>query len=722
MEVRSGRNRTYSVAFLLSLGSLALAGCPMRAAPGQTPLVGDIHIVGNHAVSGKDIIDRLALTTSGFRFIVKFGDAFPFDPDLLRVERLRIHRIYEAFGYYSARVTDIHTKLDKGRINITFYVDEGPATKVEHLGISGLAGLPPQVTDQVLRKLPLHLGRVFSEADYEGLKNELKNRLRDHGYWEATDEGHAVVDPAKQTADVKITVTTGPAYTISSVRVTGTEDVRPIRIQDASGLHEGEMLTPHLLADAQHKVLGMGVFAQALVKPETLHRETGKADVVIQVEDAPFQTVDAGIGVEADQTEQLIRARAVYTHKNLGIDLQRLVFGGSIGYAFLPTVLAFLGPPGTPTESGFIADLQLMYIQPRIFRWPIDANAGITYTKALTPAFAYQRAGAQAGLVVYFDPSHRLTLIPSLHYDYYFDVSTGTPQPTVPGIPSNSFATSGCGPEPNGTTTPTCSIAYVQARLAYDLRDDPLESHRGLYLSVTVQYASPVLGDFNYISINPEGRFFAPLTPSLTLATRINYGLLRQLGNGRLPPGVAHFFSGGATSVRAAAADQLGPREFVVVPNPKGGGFIAGAPVPTGGDHLIEGSVELRWQSPVAGLGFAVFFDIGRLQLQEGNAVPNSDGGFQYAPGIGVRYHTPFGPLRVDFAYRVSTENMFPVSVDTTNVKNPVASGVPTSVFSPTGEPNYRISTSCSTLPGQQRFQCYQDPRFQFFITLGEPF
>jgi outer membrane protein assembly factor BamA len=703
------------------VGVACLPACLFRAKAGEPPLVGDITIVGNKAVSTKEIVKRLALTKSGYRFFVKVGDAFPFDPELVRVDRLRVERVYQAFGYYSAKVVDILTKDDRGRINITFVVNEGPPTKVAHLGVGGLKDLPPKVERRVLRNLPLGDGDVFSEDAYDATKEAVRSRLKDFGYWEAIDEGRVVIDPIRRTAEITFDVATGPRYRIRNIAVVGSRDVSQDRVRNASGLKADQFLSPELLADAQHKVQGLGVFAQTLVKPRDFDREKALADVDIQVTDAPFQTVDAGVGIEADQTRQLGRLRGVYTHKNLGINLEKIIAGGSVGYAWLPTIWQYYG--GGTGKSGIIADLQLTYVQPRLLLLPIDAHAGVSYAKDLTPAFGFQRVGAEIGTLFYVDAVPGLTFAPSFHYDFYFDVSAGATQATIPGQPPTAFATSGCGPDLNGATTPTCRLAYAEGRLAYDLRDDPLATRRGAYLAFIVQYSTPGIADFNYVRINPEARGYVPVPylHNFTFAARLNYGQLHQLG-GRQPPGVARFFAGGANSVRASSAEQLGPREYVVLPNPKGSGYIAGAPVPVGGDQLLEGSAELRWYTPLDGLTVAAFFDIGELALTENNPVTNTSGSFQYGPGIGFRYHTPFGPLRLDFAYRISHLQTSPVVIDTTNVKNPATAGVPTTVFGPGGASNYTIGADCKLASGQQAYQCYSDARFQFFLTLGDPF
>lgn len=701
-----------------------LSACAMRAGPGQTPLVGDIAIRGNTAVKTSDIVGKLALTKSGFQFVFKVGDPVPFDPDLVRVDRLRVERIYQSYGYYSAKVIDILTKDDKGRINITFVVTEGEPTHVTKRDIGGIESLPPEVQKHVLRRLPLKEKDVFTEAEYDITKERLKDHLKDMGYWEAIVDGRIVLDPAKRTAEVTYSVAAGPRYKIRSVDVVASNDVSKDRIRAASGLRVDQYLTPDGLTVAQHRVQGLGVFSQTLVKPHDFDRTNSTAGVNIEVADAPFQTVDGGLGIEADQTRQLARLRGVYTHKNLGINLEQLVAGGSIGYAFLPTVWNFVG--GTNGKSGVIADLQLRYIQPRVLLLPFDAHAALTYSKDLVPAFGFQRVGAETGVLVYVDAAPGLTIAPSIHYDFYFDTSTGTPQPTIPGQAPTSFATSGCGPDLSGKTTPTCSIAYVEARIAYDARDNPESARSGYYLALSVQYAIPVISEFNYLRLNPEGRVYVPIpyARDFTLAGRLNYGSLHQLG-GRQPPGVARFFAGGANSVRATSAQQLGPREYVVLPNPNkksSTAFVAGAPVPVGGDRLFEASAELRWRTPIRELTIAAFFDIGELALSENNPVPNTSGSFQFGPGIGFRYKTPIGPLRLDFSYRISRLDTNPVIVDTTNVKDPVASGVPTTVFDVNGNRNYAISTECRLASGQQSYQCFGDPRFQFFLTLGDPF
>lgn len=216
-----------------------LTACPFRAKPGEAPLVGDINIVGNHHVPTGDIVGQLALTKSGTRFIVKFGDAFPFDPEIIRVDRQRIVRIYQAHGYYKARVTDVKTQVDRGRINITFFVVEGPSTTVSSLEVHGLDEVPEDIRRFVLKNLPLRQGEVLTESGYEDTKATIIGALKSAGYWQVADDGHVVISPDTRTGAITITAIPGPRYRIASIDVTGTKNVAFRRIIDASELRSG---------------------------------------------------------------------------------------------------------------------------------------------------------------------------------------------------------------------------------------------------------------------------------------------------------------------------------------------------------------------------------------------------------------------------------------------------------------------------------------------------
>ncbi|HKO47081.1 MAG TPA: BamA/TamA family outer membrane protein, partial [Polyangiaceae bacterium] len=229
-------------------------------------------------------------------------------------------------------------------------------------------------------------------------------------------------------------------------------------------------------------------------------------------------------------------------------------------------------------------------------------------------------------------------------------------------------------------------VAFPALVTTLDLRDDPVRTHKGVYLATTLQVADKVFGgSVSDLKIQPELRSYFPITKkSVTLATRVTMGFLipRDYGN-TLKTGTAErqeavlnpedpavisdqqklllraFYSGGPNSNRGYPLRGVGPHGPV--------GFLVPTGVdcslenqtidqlkstcirPLGGFTLWEASLELRF--PLSGaLGAVAFADASDVSRDVGHvrfSVPH------LTVGPGIRYLTPVGPLRLDIGYRV---------------------------------------------------------------------
>jgi outer membrane protein assembly factor BamA len=737
-----GRRAAPRAAFdllVIALVALLLPGCLLRARRGEQPLVGSVGFEGNRAIGSDELGAKIALTSSGRRIIFEIGSAFTFEPGGLVADRERILRLYRAHGYYGAAVTNVRTQEDNGRVNVTFVISEGPPTHVAEFVIQGLEKLPPKLREQFdvdfRKRLPIKSGDVFAEVPYEQSKATILEDLRSRGFMSAKVDGIVDVFPEKASANVQITAEPGLEYHVGPIRIDGIlgpaghPDVSFDRTRDATGLRVGDLVTPQALNQARAGVAGLGVYASAELRVD-YPPDKPTPNIVLALKEAPFQTIETGAGLEADQTRQLARASVLYTNKNLGGGLQKIIAGGSLGWAFLPSVFQ-------RQEQGLIADLRAQYIQPRIYRTSIDAQFRVDYTKDLLPAFLFQRVGARAGLLMYLDrisglsdsvnsKLKGLTFAPSINYEYYFNVGPSIPNGSSVGARASPLAVSGCGPDAGGNLSPRCLLAYVEGTLNYDLRDNPLAPRKGMFFSFDAQYAGLPGSDFKYARFSPEGRVYIPITHRFTFAARVRYGVLMDLDpNKRVPPGIAHFFAGGANSVRAAGSQLLGPLTYSVLDNgdfPKKSGnpYIAGTPIPLGGDHLLEGSVELRWFTPLENLSVAVFFDAGRVWTTNPDD-PGSNGSAlnaQYGPGFGLRYNTPLGPVRFDLAFRRSAYAIKPANVDLSALDR---TRTPLAPLPSTNAADYTVALDCpSSSPHPE--QCYSAARINFYITIGEAF
>jgi hypothetical protein len=236
----------------------------------------------------------------------------------------------------------------------------------------------------------------------------------------------------------------------------------------------------------------------------------------------------------------------------------------------------------------------------------------------------------------------------------------------------------------------TVLVSYVDLLASLDLRDDRVHPHAGLYVANELQLAGGILGgSAEDVRVQPQVRAYLPLG-SATLALRATTGLLFpfRYGDslelappGEAPPGVDRatwirdlqlvylrgFFSGGSSSNRGYPVYGVGPhgpvpfftpgiaaqqiaRECV----PGTAGYDPGrCDLPLGGRTLWESSAELR--VPIsAQLEQATFCDASDVQV--GRASYRIDEP-HLSCGMGMRYQTPIGAVRLDIAYRVPRLN-----------------------------------------------------------------
>ena len=238
-------------------------------------------------------------------------------------------------------------------------------------------------------------------------------------------------------------------------------------------------------------------------------------------------------------------------------------------------------------------------------------------------AYTAQALNARLGLPYYW--TRRDQLAPSFGVTRYFDFQGVTP----------------IGPQPVPLTTTClepCQTTAFAVTVSLDHRDEPLTARDGWQLLADVIYNPPVLGsDFHFVRVEPELRGYVPLGRRFTFAARARVGALFPLG-GTESPIVARFFGGGEGGHRGFGAEQLSP-------------LIEDAPdrfIPIGGDGLWLTTAELRTRWP-NDFGAVAFVDWGSVTVEPLSFALSES---FVAVGVGARYYTPAGPVRVDVAFR----------------------------------------------------------------------
>ncbi|HET6655313.1 MAG TPA: autotransporter assembly complex family protein [Gammaproteobacteria bacterium] len=187
------------------------------------------------------------------------------------------------------------------------------------------------------------------------------------------------------------------------------------------------------------------------------------------------------------------------------------------------------------------------------------------------------------------------------------------------------------GEEPHRTTTLVIpGVTYTQKRT-----DDPLFPRNGYQLTLDVHGAADaLLSDTSFVSVDAAWRSVYPLGDATRLLLYGELGAIKASDFRALPP-TQRFFTGGARTVRGYGYQELAPRDFA-------GNIV-------GGRYLAVGSVEVDHLF-VGNFGGAVFLDAGNVS-NEGLPQLRRD------VGIGLRYRTPIGMVRLDVARTLNDPN-----------------------------------------------------------------
>jgi len=187
--------------------------------------------------------------------------------------------------------------------------------------------------------------------------------------------------------------------------------------------------------------------------------------------------------------------------------------------------------------------------------------------------------------------------------------------------------------------TGTLLISGIKPGIVYDTRDNPFDPKKGILSGISVKFTSPAfLSETDFVKLIFHGSTYHQLNKRFVLALSLRGGIAEGYRETRELPIVERFFLGGRTTVRGYEQDTLGPKG-------EDGN-------PTGGNAFLLANLELR-TSLGKGIGFVTFLDGGNVWLKAKDIEP---GNLKYTAGVGLRYNTPVGPIRIDYGHKLERE------------------------------------------------------------------
>jgi translocation and assembly module TamA len=624
--------------------------CASRQKP-TTPVVKDLRIEGNDEISDRQIKKKILTSeTAWWPFATKqHFDSVAWQTDLKRIERLYVSR-----GFYQAEVVKDEVVPKPGNaVELEVQVSEGKPTHIGTLKIEGLEALQSTERDAILDELPVEAGAVLREEDWEAAKKQIRAALRNHGYAKAEVDGRALVDVKSRSAALTIIARPGARYTFGDIQVQTSPNARvaPFLVweQVRLAIPKGRTFSDRALDEAQRRVFGMGVFGTAKVSPGTPDDAQSVVPVQVDVRESAFHTLRLGGGARFDEIRNEARLVGEWTNRDFLGGMRKLTIRAEAGWAFIPNIVSVAGnDESIGARHGPIARLRFEFEQPRFLGRPLlRERSTIELDRTLEQAYNALSARVMNGVI--WRPSSTVSIFPS--YRVELSYLQGPPTASAAAAP----LTIGCA-----TTDDRCFVwlSYLEQVATWDRRNEPLDPRRGTYASLSLQQGGgPLGGDFTYLRVLPDARAYTSFGDDdmLTLSARLRFGQLWPWsGNPDDSAVVTRFYAGGGTSMRGFSDRRLSP--LLLTPATSNPEVLI--TVPIGGNGMIDGSFESRL-TLVGALRLALFLDF--AQVTRGRMGAGDIGHALWAAGIGLRYVTPIGPIRVDFGRRLPIGRLPPL-------------------------------------------------------------
>lgn len=499
--------------------------------------------------------------------------------------------LLRAHGYYEARIDRLITAApdDKDRLLVTLTVDPGRLFTYSQVNITGVE---ERSYDKVRALLKLQSGDPVDATKTEAAELGLQVGLPRSGYAFSTiGNADIVIDHDSNTGSFEIPVDTGPLTRFGEIHVQGDRIFGPKHVSRIARFDKGDIYDVTDIEDLRRAIIATGLVSDVEIKPVRGAMQadgTVLADLDVRMSAAPMRTIAGSAGYD---TGQGVRAEISWQHRNLIRPEGAVTFRGVAGTKE-QLVAAEL------RRSNFKRRDQVLASRVAVQRQRLDAYDAETVSLG-------------AGI------ERQTNLIWQKKWTWAFGGEI------IGSREEDNFNRSA------RPITRTFFIAAAPTRLAYDGSDDLLDPHRGFRLSARV---SPELslqsGQTGYVRTQIDGSAYMPLgSDNYILAGRFRFGQISGASNFSIAPS-RRFYVGGGGSVRGYGYQRIGPRD------------INNDPI--GGRSLTELAVEARIR--FGNFGVVPFFDAGQLYT---SALPKFTQ-MRYGAGLGLRYYSSFGPIRVD--------------------------------------------------------------------------
>jgi outer membrane protein insertion porin family len=658
---------------------------------GKRHVVDSVTVTGNKYFSTDLITQRLSVRPNAF--LDRYG---AFSQQLVAQDIASIKALYMSNGFSAVKVTTKFTDSDTGaakpskisHFKIDYVIDEGTQRRIGKYDIEGATA--EQLND-FRPLLNTQVGQPYSAININQDRDLVQTYYFSKGYDNAQV---SLFQQAEQdhpdSVDFTMKIVAGKQFFVRKVIVSGVERTKPAIVQQRITLGPDDPLNQTALLQMQRRLYDLALFNEVNTAIQNPNGDESYKNVLLNLTEAKRWDISYGFGFEVQTGAPTSSCLSPAEQAILGItNSYNCSPNGHTGAS--PRVLFNVSRTnlrGTDqsitlrTNYGTLEQIAMLsYQDPHLLNKPsfnLTLSGGYNNSAVIT---TYRASILSGALRVSQRANKPNTLIYSMSYRRVV-VNASTLQVSLAEIPLLAQPVRVGGP----------GVTWIR-----DTRDVPLDAHHGSFTTAEEFLSDGKFGsqaNFDRIEVS-NATYYDFGRDHWVIARQTRYGQERAFGNGDqlLIPLPERLYAGGATSHRGFPINSAGPRD------PQTG-------YPVGGAGVFVNSLELRPPPPTlrwvgTDLSFVLFHDMGNAFQTSSQVWPSAlrikqphsytcrnvtkpystyntpdtcdFNDFSHAVGLGLRYHTPIGPVRGDFSYNLNPP-IYPVFYDYTTssqVPNP---------------------------------------------------
>lgn len=559
--------------------------------PGEKIRIKDLLFEGNSHFSAAELKRALNI---GPRILLAGGldgaEVFEF-PD-------RVVKLYETQGY-AETLADLNFRGSGRSTEAVIRVTEGPRRMIVGVTVSGAKIFP---SPDLLAQTVSAAGKPYNPPDIRRDVGRLETYYLNRGVRE-TKIAAAVEQTGENRFTVEFRIQEGRRVRIERILIAGSVVTRRPIIEREIRVREGDFAGAEDIQATRRGLEKLGVFSEVRIEEVPTGPET--ENLVINLREGQRNLISVGAGLETKNEPMTF---------NLGKNVigpratAEFIRGNMFGRAAQLSLISQF----SQREKRAVVSWE----QPFLFGLPIQTTANVWLEREERESYGFDRRGfSLSGSNPLAKGWVSLTTLRLASTTLYFlEIEENE-------IDRQHYP---------------FSATSISETLLLDRRDDSFNPERGFFFSAVLEWAYPLFRvESDYIKSYLKYQAFFPVF------SRWNFGLTARagLGMGRIPIH-ERFFAGGSNSFRGEPFDHLGPED-------------PSSDKPVGGKATILFNFEVKFPLSAAlpALSGAVFFDIGNVFIHRSDF---SFGHLENALGLGLRYKTPFGPVRFDLAWNLS--------------------------------------------------------------------